>query len=214
MFSQPYLRTLVIWFSVANLFNSALFALMIVYFVRYLHLGAATIGWATALVNVGFIAGAFANRKIVQRFAIGPVIAYSALISPLLLLTIPGAPRAFPLPVLVIGGALGTFFGFLENVNQLTLRQAITPHRLLGRMNAVTRFMYWGTMPIGSALGGVIAQSFGLRATLFGAVVGSALTGIPIFLSPIRKLRGLPEPPAEPALSIEPLRRATVEVDA
>jgi MFS family permease len=214
VFSQPYLRTLVIWFSVANLFNSALFALMIVYFVRYLHLGAATIGWATALVNVGFIAGAFANRKIVQRFAIGPVIAYSALISPLLLLTIPGAPRAFPLPVLVIGGALGTFFGFLENVNQLTLRQAITPHRLLGRMNAVTRFMYWGTMPIGSALGGVIAQSFGLRATLFGAVVGSALTGIPIFLSPIRKLRGLPEPPAEPALSIEPLRRATVEVDA
>ncbi|HWX09663.1 MAG TPA: MFS transporter [Gaiellaceae bacterium] len=109
---------------------------------------------------------------------------------------------------------LGTFVGFLENVNQLTLRQAITPHRLLGRMNAVTRFMYWGTIPIGSALGGVIAQTVGLRATLFAAAAGSALTGIPIVLSPIRKLRDLPEPPAEPALSIEPLVRATVEVDA
>ena len=81
-------------------------------------------------------------------------------------------------------------------------------------MNAVTRFMYWGTIPIGSALGGVIAQTVGLRATLFGAVAGSALTGIPVFLSPIRKLREPPGPPAEPALSIEPLVGATVEVDA
>ena len=49
------------------------------------------------------------------------------------------------------------------NVNQLTLRQAITPHRLLGRMNAVTRFMYWGTMPLGSALGGVAAETSASR---------------------------------------------------
>lgn len=121
----------------SNLFSSALFALMIVYFVRYLRLGAATIGWTMAVVNLGFIAGAF-----------------------------------------------------------------------------VTRFMYWGTIPIGSALGGVVAQSIGLRATLFAAAGGSLLGGIPIFLSPIRKLHALPEPPAEPALSIEPLIRATVEVDA
>lgn len=102
----------------------------------------------------------------------------------------------------------------LRTVNQLTLRQSITPQRLLGRMNSVTRFMYWGTIPIGSALGGVIAESIGLRATLFGAAASSALAGIPIFLSPIRRLRDLPEPPPDPALSIEPLIRATVEVDA
>lgn len=214
VFSQPYLRTLTIWFSVSNLFNSALFALIIIYFVRGLHLGAATIGWLMAVVNVGFIAGAFVNGRLVRRFGIGPMIAYPALIAPLTLLTIPGAPRANPLPMLAIGGAAGTFIGFFENVNQLTLRQSITPQRLLGRMNAVARFMYWGTMPIGSALGGVVAETIGLRTTLFGAVVGGALAGIPIALSPIRKLRELPEPPPDPALSIEPLIRATVEVDA
>ncbi len=205
VFSQPYLRTLTIWFSIANLFNSALFALMIIYFVRDLHLGAATIGWLLAVVNVGFIAAAFVNARLVQRFGIGRMIAYPAFVAPLMLVTIPAAPHANPLPLLAIGGAAGTFIGFFENVNQLTLRQSITPQRLLGRMNAVARFMYWGTIPIGSALGGVIAESVGLRATLFGAAAGGGLASIPITISPIRKLRTLPEPPAEPALPLEPL---------
>jgi MFS family permease len=214
VFGQPYLRTLTTWFAVGNLFSSALFALMIVYFVRGLHLGATTIGVVMAVVNLGFIAGAFANRRLVRRFGIGPMIAYASLLSPLALLTIPAAPQSYPIPMLVAGGVAGTFLGFFANVNQLTLRQSITPQRLLGRMNSVTRFMYWGTIPIGSALGGVIAQSVGLRATLFGAAIGSFLAGIPIVLSPIRSLRALPEPPAEPALSIEPMIGATVEVDA
>ncbi len=205
VFSQPYLRTLTIWFSIANLFNSALFALMIIYFVRDLHLGAATIGWLLAVVNVGFIAAAFVNARLVRRFGIGRMIAYPAFVAPLMLVTIPAAPHANPLPLLAIGGAAGTFIGFFENVNQLTLRQSITPQRLLGRMNAVARFMYWGTIPIGSALGGVIAESVGLRATLFGAAAGGVLASIPITISPIRKLRTLPEPPAEPALPLEPL---------
>jgi MFS family permease len=214
VFSQPYLRTLTVWFSVSNLFGSALFALLIVYLARYLHLGAATIGWTMAVVNLGFIAGALVNGRLVERFGIGPMIAYSTLLAPLALLAIPAAPRANPLPVLVIGSVLGTFVSFFANVNQLTLRQSITPQRLLGRMNSVTRFMYWGTIPIGSALGGVIAESIGLRPTLFIAAGGSFLAGIPVFLSPIRTLRTLPEPPPEPALSIEPVIRATVEVDA
>ena len=63
VFSQPYLRTLTVWISAANLFTSALFALFIVYFVRDLHLGAATIGWLSAVINVGFIGAAFVERR-------------------------------------------------------------------------------------------------------------------------------------------------------
>jgi MFS family permease len=214
VFAQPYLRTLTIWFAVANFFSSALFALMIVYFVRGLGLGAGTIGALMAIVNLGFIAGALVNARVVRRFGIGPVIAYSAVLSPITFLTIPAAPPSFPIPMLVVGGLAGTFLAFFANVNQLTLRQSITPQRLLGRMNAVTRFMYWGTIPIGSAVGGIVAQSIGLRETLFAAAIGSALGCIPIVFSPIRRLRELPEPPPEPALSIEPLIRATVGVDA
>jgi MFS family permease len=216
VFAQPYLRTLTIWISAGNLFTSALFALFIVYFVRDLHLGAATIGWLSALINVGFIAAALVNGRLVRRFGVGPMIAYTGILSSIALVGIPAAPRSSPLPVLIVSGLLGTFLGFFVNVNQLTLRQAITPHRLLGRMNAVTRFMYWGTMPVGSALGGVVAQSIGLRETLLGAAVGGVVAQIPIVLSPIRKLGELPSPPTEQAISVEPLSavRSTVSGDA
>lgn len=187
---------------------------MVVYFVRDLHLGAGTIGVVLATVNVGFIAAAFVNARLVRRIGIGPTIAYASLVSPLLFLTLPAAPRSNPLPVLVAGGLAGTFTGFFANVNQLTLRQAITPHRLQGRMNSVARFMYWGTMPLGAALGGVVAEQIGLRETLFIGAACAAVTGIPIALSPIRRLKTVPEPPPEPALSIEPLAGATVAGDA
>jgi predicted MFS family arabinose efflux permease len=187
---------------------------MIVYFVRDLHLGAATIGILLALVNIGFIAGAFVNAPLVRRFGIGPMIAYTSLLSPLLLISIPAAPPSYPIPVLLVGGVAGTFVGFFVNVNQLTLRQTITPHRLQARMNSVVRFMYWGTMPLGAALGGVAAEQIGLRETLFIAAAGAAVAGIPVVFSPIRRLRDVPEPEPEPVLSIEPLTGATVGVDA
>jgi len=216
VFRQPYLRTLTIWISARNLFTSAAFALLIVYFVRGLHLGPATIGWLTAVINLGFIAAALVNGRLVRRFGIGPMIAYTGVLSSVALLGLPAAPTAAPLIVLVPCGLLTTFFGFFLNVNQLTLRQAITPERLLGRMNAVTRFMYWGTMPLGSVLGGIAAESVGLRPTLFAAVGGGFLMSLPIALSPIRRLREPPEPPPVPALSVMPLSavRSTVSGDA
>lgn len=81
----------------------------------------------------------------------------------------------------------------LFNVNQLSLRQAITPERLLGRMNSVVRFMYWGTMPAGAAAGGVLATVVGVRATLVVGAAGSAAALLPLALSPLRHLRELPE---------------------
>ena len=63
VFSQPYLRTLTIWISAGNLFTSALFALFIVYFVRDLHLGAATIGWLSAVINARLHRGRVRQRS-------------------------------------------------------------------------------------------------------------------------------------------------------
>ncbi|MBX5475200.1 MAG: MFS transporter, partial [Thermoleophilia bacterium] len=213
---QPYLRTLTTWISLGNLFSSAFFTLLVVYFVRELHWGAATIGWATAVVNLGFVAAALVNGRLVRRFGVGPMIVYTGLVSPLALLVVPSAPRSLALAVIVPCGFAGTFLAFFMNVNQLTLRQAITPPRLLGRMNSVARFAYWGTMPLGSALGGLLADGVGLRATLFCTAVGSILATVPIALSPIRKLRELPHAEPEPALSVEPLEavRGTVDGDA
>ena len=67
----------------------------------------------------------------------------------------------------------------LWNVITVSLRQRITPDRLLGRMNASYRLVGWGTMPLGALLGGVLAETLGLRATFVVAalVVLLALVG-------------------------------------
>jgi predicted MFS family arabinose efflux permease len=205
VFSQPYLRTLTVWTSIWNLFTSSVFALFIVYYVRVLHWGPTKIGLLTALGTSGFVVGALVNGRVVQRVGVGRVIAYSGMLSSLTLVLIPAAPIAHAAPIIVASGLVGTTLGFFANVNQLTLRQSITPPRLLGRMNSVVRFMYWGTIPAGSALGGVLAGQIGLRETLLFSALGATVACIPIALSPIRKLRTLPEAAPEPALSVEPL---------
>jgi MFS family permease len=205
VFSQPYLRTLTVWTSIWNLFTSSLFALLIVYYVRVLHWGPTKIGLLTALATSGFVVGALVNERVAARVGIGRMIAYSGLASSLTLVLIPAAPIAHAAPIIVASGLVGTTLGFFANVNQLTLRQSITPQRLLGRMNSVVRCMYWGTIPAGSALGGVLAGQIGLRETLLVSAVGATVACVPIATSPIRRLRELPEAPPEPAISVEPL---------
>jgi predicted MFS family arabinose efflux permease len=67
----------------------------------------------------------------------------------------------------------------LWNVITVSLRQRITPDRLLGRMNAAYRLVGWGTMPIGAFLGGALAEAVGVRSTfaVAAAIVLATLVG-------------------------------------
>lgn len=66
----------------------------------------------------------------------------------------------------VIGAAfvVGGTTIVIGNVITVSLRQRITPARPLGRVNSGDRLVGWGTMPLGAALAGVLAQLLGLRA--------------------------------------------------
>ena len=124
---------------------------------------------------------------------------------------IPLAPRSFPLPELMAGIALLSFAGVAFNITQVSLRQAITPERLQGRMNAAVRWIIWGTIPLGTLAGGAIGQAVGLRAALWVGAVG----GLPVFLwvllSPVRSIRTMPEPVAEPTPAEAELAGGLVE---
>jgi hypothetical protein len=114
------------------------------------------------------------------------MIAYSGIAFSWTLVVVPLVPVSSAAPAIAAIGFVGSTVGFFANVNQLTFRQAITPPRLLGRMNSVVRFMYWGTIPVGSALGGAVAGPIGLRTTLVAAGIGATASCVPIMLSPIR----------------------------
>jgi hypothetical protein len=69
---------------------------------------------------------------------------------------------------------------------------------MLGRMNATMRFVVWGTLPIGSLVGGALGEAIGLRPTLWVAAAGGAFAVVPLLLSPVRSLRSIPEAAPSP----------------
>ena len=89
------------------------------------------------------------------------------------------------------------------NINQVSLRQAITPHRMQGKMNATMRFMVWGTLPIGFFVGGILGRTIGLRPTLWIGAVGGTLAFLWPFLSPVRRLRAIPAMPRQELSAID-----------
>ncbi len=103
----------------------------------------------------GIVAGAFASA-ISQRFGSGTCLAVTLGGSAGVSVVIFALPYW---PVVMVMFAITALLGTLWNVITVSLRQAIIPPHLLGRVNSVYRFFAWGMMPIGAALSGVIVWS-------------------------------------------------------
>ena len=99
---------------------------------------------------------------------------------------------------LVAQQLLGDGANTVYDINQVTLRQTITPDRLLGRMNAGMELAGHGVgLLLGALAGGVLGETIGLRGTL---VVGGCcflLSALWLALSPVRGLRDAPAPAGE-----------------
>ena len=199
---HPYLRPQAMCTSTSNFFGSMSFAILLVYAARAWHMSAAVVGLGLGLGSVGWLLGAVFVGRLQARLGVGTTTLVACVLFGVPWLLIPFAPRSFPLPFLVAAILIGGFGGVVYNVTQVSLRQAITPERLQGRMNAVMRFIVWGALPLGSLIGGALASTIGLRNTLIVSAVGATFAIIPIWFSPIRSLREIPapEPPAEPRL--------------
>jgi MFS family permease len=86
----------------------------------------------------------------------------------------------------------------LHGVNQVSVRQAVTPERLRGRMIATLRFLNFETIPLGTMLGGVLGSLVGLRPAIWVGTAGLFLAALPYALSSTHRLIELPRPPGEP----------------
>ena len=104
------------------------------------------------------------------------------------------APDALIWPALAVSGFVGGYCSTAWNINQVSLRQAITPPRMQGKMNATMRFIVWGTIPLGSILGGALGGVIGLHATIVVGAIGGLVAFVPVTLSSARHITTMPEP--------------------
>lgn len=164
LMTRPMLRTMAAMVGVANLASSATAAVFVLYAVgpdSILGLSATQFGFLILTAAAGSIGASFVNERIEARLgrartltiAVVGIVAFTA------------AP-AITTNVWLI--AIAMFVGgatiMLWNIITVSFRQAVTPNHLLGRLNSVYRLLAWGTMPIGAAAGGAIAETLGLRA--------------------------------------------------
>jgi MFS family permease len=180
----------------SNLFGNIGFSIVLLYMARDLALEASAIGLIFAIGNIGALVGAFTSSTVPRLVGVGRSIVGSALLFGPTMLLIPLAPREFPAPLLIVSGLIAGFGNVIYNVTQVSLRQAITPDAMQGRMNATMRFIVWGTIPIGGLLGGVLGSTIGLLPTLWVSAIGSFIPGLFVLFSPVRTLKTVPEPEA------------------
>jgi predicted MFS family arabinose efflux permease len=191
---NPLLRAIGGCTATLNLSANALFTVYILYCTGTLGLSPAVIGAIFAVGGLATVAGTLLASRAAARFGVGPMLIASPFVIGLASLLIPlaGGPRLVAILLLIAAQILFGIGRPIFDINQLSLRQAITPARLQGRVNASMLFIIWGVIPIGSLLGGLLGTTIGLRPTLTVGAIGMSLAFIWVLFSPIRGLRRQP----------------------
>ncbi|HEV3231025.1 MAG TPA: MFS transporter [Candidatus Dormibacteraeota bacterium] len=193
---NPVLRRIAGCTATSNLGTSMFFAVELIFAYKVLHLSPGTVGLIFALGSVGSLLGALSTTWITARTGVGPSLVLTSTVGGLALFLTPLATLGAAFPLMVGTTFVGGFMVPVYNINQVSLRQAITPHRVQGRMNATMRTIVWGTMPLGSIVGGLMGTWWGPVPTLIAGACASSAAGLWILSPRILAIRTQPEPVA------------------
>ncbi len=182
-------------------FQFSFAATMTVYLLflpRELHLSGTAVGLALAATGPGALLGSVLAARLPGRFGHGPVLVSAAALGDGAFLCVPAlhGSCALTFPVLLAVGFVFGAGGQLVNVTVMAVRQAVTPAGMQGRAAATITFVGMGLTPLGSLLGGFLAQQCGPRTGLLMTAAGMLLSPAVMILSPLARLgRVLPGAP-------------------
>ena len=168
LFNQKVLRRLVVTTATIGLCYSMGSATMVLFIIKELGLQERFFGVILAIQGVGAILGALVASRTSSKFGRSKVMTFAIVASSAVLLIQGFSPNIY------IFVALATFGGFVIsqwNILLMATYQTVIPKELYGRIHGTRRTLVWGAMPLGSLLGGVLAN-FSLRLPLY---VGGAL---------------------------------------
>ncbi|MBM9504273.1 MFS transporter [Streptomyces sp. KK5PA1] len=188
------LRRVVACTGTANLFGGMSSAVAVIFLVRVLHVRPGLVGVIMAGSAVGGIAGGVFAGRLARRIGSARIIWVSMLVFSAPQVVAAAAWRGWGVLLFPLGWGITFFALMVYNVAQLSYRQSVTPPELMGRMNAAVRWVVWGTLPLGSVLGGILGTLIGVRPVLWVAFIGSWAAGWFVFFSPLRHMRDVPGP--------------------
>jgi MFS family permease len=196
VWDEANLRALALAAATQSFFGGFFASLYALFLVRDLGLTPALVGMSVGLGGAGALMGAFAADPVTRRFGVGRTMIGALLISSALQACIPlaGGPLFVILLCLAAAQLLGDTGWAIYRINEVSLRQALIPHRFLGRANASMDFLAQGMGPVGALVGGALGQLIGMRLTLLIAVAGFLLSSLWLLASPLVRMRSLDEP--------------------
>jgi predicted MFS family arabinose efflux permease len=189
VFRSPLLRSELIGLTLGGFGVLMTLPVILLYAYGTLHLTPGEAGAIFVLEGAAGIAGLLVAPQVVRRLSLGTTMWVSQVGLGLGVMLIPLASLGLPLIALGLSLMLFGFADSIQDVNQVTIRQSLTPDRLMGRMNATFRLFFWGTWPVANLAGGLVASWIGPAPAI---VIGgglSLLAAIIIALSPIGRLR-------------------------
>lgn len=180
LWGHPLFKPMAIALGILNGAAMMSMATLVLFAQEVLDLGATQFGLLTTGIAVGGVIGAFTADRIARVLGQGASLFITILFGAGALV-LSGLTSSFW--VFWAMGLVSALTGTLWNVITVSLRQSLIPDRILGRVNSVYRFIGWGMMPIGSALGGVVVavaeplvgREWALRAPF---LIAGAITGL------------------------------------
>jgi predicted MFS family arabinose efflux permease len=189
---HPLLRPVFVTQFIFNTASFLLLAVFVPYAVRHLGLSATGVGATLSMYGVGMVVGALAATLMMRRLpfgtviGLGPVTGFAAAGVMALTTAVP-SPALAGLSFFLLGAG-----PILWVISTTTLRQSVTPPRLLGRVSAIN-IMSYGARPLGAALGALVGGFYGAETCLYLAVAIFGAQALVILLSPAVSLARQPE---------------------
>jgi MFS family permease len=207
LWRQPMIRAITLTIVIANINLSG--PVFVLYFVTRVGITPFELGIIFAAASLSSLVGARLAQPLVNRGYLGRLMVAGAVLLVVgQLLNIPAAfaGHAIAFAVLTAGAAISGFGLMLYNINQQAIRQALTPDRLLGRVQSGVFVIVALGQVVGSLLGGALGQTIGLVATLIVGQAFTVLSALPTILSPLRSLREVPTAPDDREMSVRDRR--------
>lgn len=190
---QPLVRAVTMTAGINNLARSVAMSVAILYLVDGARMTAAQIGLAFALGNSGFVVGALVSHRLSNRLGMGRTMQLGVGLFGPSMLIFAAAPPSLAGPACALMLFAHGFGIAVHNVNQVTVRQVLTPDWLRARVAAVTRLVVFGAIPTGTLVGGLIGEIAGVRAALVAGGIGLLAGSLPYLAVGVRRLRRVEE---------------------